>query len=309
MDALWNDDFHHTAMVALTGYNEAYYTDYKGSPQEFISSAKWGYLYQGQHYKWQKKRRGTPTFGLKPYRFISFIQNHDQVANSGRGLRVQFLTSPGQYKAMTALLLLGTETPLLFQGQEFASSSPFFYFANQKEEIAKNIYLGRVNFLAQFRSLAQPEMQAKLPDPGGPETFVRSKLDLTERGRHTEMYSLHRDLIRLRREDKALVAAYDSGRVDGAVLDGESFLLRFFGEEGDDRLLLVNFGIYLNLNPAPEPLLAPPGDKRWCILWSSEDPRYGGTGTAPLDTRENWLIPGHAAVLLAPSPREEAPDD
>jgi maltooligosyltrehalose trehalohydrolase len=97
--------------------------------------------------------------------------------------------------------------------------------------------------------------------------------------------------------------------VDGAVLDGNAFVLRFFGDDGDDRLLLVNFGIYLNLNPAPEPLLAPPGGKRWCVLWSSEDPRYGGTGTAPLDTSENWLIPGHAAVVLAPIPREEAADD
>ncbi len=309
LDALWNDDFHHTAMVALTGYNEAYYTDYKGSPQEFISCAKWGYLFQGQWYKWQMKRRGTPTMGLKPYHFISFIQNHDQVANSGRGLRVQFLSGPGQYKAMTALLLLGTETPMLFQGQEFASSSPFFYFANQKEDISKDIYLGRVNFLAQFRSLAQPEMRAKLPDPADPETFVRSKLDLSERSRHAEMYSLHRDLLRLRREDRAFVSSFQTGRVDGAVLEGEAFLLRFFGEDGDDRLLVVNFGRYLNLNPAPEPLLAPPENTVWCILWSSEDPRYGGTGTAPLDTEDNWFIPGHAAVVLAPAPREEVAHD
>src|SRR5262249_5974194 len=28
LDALWNDDFHHSALVALTGRNEGYYTDY-----------------------------------------------------------------------------------------------------------------------------------------------------------------------------------------------------------------------------------------------------------------------------------------
>ena len=60
LDALWNDDFHHSAMVAMTGRNEAYYTDYLGKPQEFISMVKYGYLYQGQRYKWQKQRRGTP---------------------------------------------------------------------------------------------------------------------------------------------------------------------------------------------------------------------------------------------------------
>ena len=63
LDALWNDDFHHSAMVALTGHNEAYYTDYLGKPQEFISAAKYGYLYQGQYYTWQKARRGTPAWG------------------------------------------------------------------------------------------------------------------------------------------------------------------------------------------------------------------------------------------------------
>ncbi|MHB9030398.1 MAG: DUF3459 domain-containing protein, partial [Candidatus Latescibacterota bacterium] len=299
LDAVWNDDFHHSAMVCLTGYNEAYYTDYLGKPQEFVSMVKRGFLYQGQWYAWQKKRRGTPTFGQPPYRFINFIQNHDQIANSGLGLRVQFLASPGQYRAMTALLLLAPETPMLFQGQEFAASSPFFYFANHKEEIAKSIYTGRVQFLAQFRSLAQPEMRAKLPDPGNPETFVRSKLDLSERERHAPLYLLHRDLLKLRHTDPVFSSQREDG-VDGAVLGEDAFVLRFFGDTEADRLLIINFGIILHLDPAPEPLLAPPEGMEWNILWSSEDPNYGGTGTAPLDTWQNWLIPGRAAVVLIP---------
>ncbi|HKB89466.1 MAG TPA: malto-oligosyltrehalose trehalohydrolase, partial [Opitutaceae bacterium] len=99
MDALWNDDFHHTAVVAMTGRNEAYYTDYRGTPQEFVSAVKWNYLYQGQHYSWQKQRRGTPAVGTPPADFINFIQNHDQIANSGLGLRLHRLTSPGRYRA------------------------------------------------------------------------------------------------------------------------------------------------------------------------------------------------------------------
>ena len=63
MDALWNDDFHHAALAALSGHNEAYYMDYNGSAQEFLSAAKWGYLYQGQRYKWQKRRRGFGRHG------------------------------------------------------------------------------------------------------------------------------------------------------------------------------------------------------------------------------------------------------
>ncbi|MGA3118711.1 MAG: alpha-amylase family glycosyl hydrolase, partial [Syntrophobacteraceae bacterium] len=79
LDALWNDDFHHSGMVAMTGRNEAYYTDYLGKPQEFISMVKYGYLYQGQRYKWQKKRRGTPGLRLAPAKFVTYIQNHDQI--------------------------------------------------------------------------------------------------------------------------------------------------------------------------------------------------------------------------------------
>src|SRR6266850_257550 len=95
LDALWNDDFHHSAMVALTGHGEAYYSDTRGQPQELISAAKYGYLFQGQHYEWQRDRRGTPAWGLAPAAFVTFLQNHDQVANSARGLRGHRLTSPG----------------------------------------------------------------------------------------------------------------------------------------------------------------------------------------------------------------------
>ena len=168
LDALWNDDFHHSGMVALTGRNEAYYTDYQGTPQEFISALKWGYLYQGQCYKWQKQRRGTPGLDLKPAAFVTFLQNHDQIANSGRGLRAHALTSPGRYKAMMAVMLLGPGTPMLFQGQEFAASSPFFYFADFSGELAGLTRQGRADSLSQFPSLAQPEMSCASDRPRRP---------------------------------------------------------------------------------------------------------------------------------------------
>jgi maltooligosyltrehalose trehalohydrolase len=303
LDALWNDDFHHSATVALTGRNEAYYTDYLGSPQEFISAIKWGYLYQGQRYKWQKQRRGTPTLDLQPATFINFIQNHDQVANSAGGLRCHELTSPGKYRAITALMLLAPGTPMLFQGQEFASSSPFLYFADHKGELAKLAGRGRAEFLAQFRSIATPEMQERLPDPADPETFKKSQLDFSQREDHATIYALHRDLLKLRREDPAFRAQRSRG-LDGAVLGSEAFVLRFFAEDGADRLLVVNFGPDLHLDPAPEPLLAPPEGCLWKTLWSSEDPRYGGSGTPELDSEENWRIPGQAAVALLPEKQQ-----
>jgi maltooligosyltrehalose trehalohydrolase len=93
--------------------------------------------------------------------------------------------------------------------------------------------------------------------------------------------------------------------MDGAVLGAEAFVLRFFGTHGDDRLLVVNLGRALHLNPAPEPLLAPPEGMDWAILWSTEDPRYGGCGTAPLEDEGDWQLPGHAAVVLCPETQQE----
>jgi maltooligosyltrehalose trehalohydrolase len=80
---------------------------------------------------------------------------------------------------------------------------------------------------------------------------------------------------------------------------------RFFADDGLDRLLLVNFGRDLHLDPAPEPLLAPPENMTWETLWSSEDPCYGGSGTPPLETEDSWRIPGEAAVVLFPKPLED----
>jgi len=69
---------------------------------------------------------------------------------------------------MTALMLLAPGTPMLFQGQEFASSSPFYYFADHKPDLAKLVGEGRAKFLAQFRSLATSEMLPCLTDPANP---------------------------------------------------------------------------------------------------------------------------------------------
>jgi maltooligosyltrehalose trehalohydrolase len=297
MDALWNDDFHHSAMVALTGHNEAYYSEHRGTPQEFISAVKRGFLYQGQYYSWQRQRRGSWTGGLKPAAFIHFLQNHDQVANLGVGQRAHTAAHPGAYRAMTALFLLSPQTPLLFQGQEFAASSPFIFFADHNSELGSKIKEGRFEFLKQFPSLANPDMQARLPDPTEPRSFESCRLDLSERERHHEAYALHHDLLSLRRNDP-VINAQRPGAVDGAVLADDLFVLRFFAADGNDRLLLVNLGIDCSLTPAPEPLLASPAGSSWRLLWSSEDPRYGGLGAAPAEDESRWFVPGKAAFLF-----------
>ena len=306
LDGLLNDDLHHTAVVALTGRNEAYYTDYLGSPQEFISAAKYGYLFQGQPYSWQEAPRGTPTFGAPPEAFVAFIENHDQVSNTARGERLRFETSPGRYRAMTALLLLGPWTPLLFQGQEFGSSKRFMFFTDVGDgDMREAIRKGRFKFLAQFQSLANKEVQKDLPSPSDPDVFARSKLDVSERETNREFYALHVDLMKLRRED-ARFREQIPGGLDGAVLGQASFVLRYFASDHDDRLLVLNFGRCQRLVPVPEPLLAPPLGFEWETIWTSESPRYGGPGAVTVATQDRWLLPAEAAVALRLVP-EKAP--
>jgi maltooligosyltrehalose trehalohydrolase len=300
LDGLWNDDWHHSAIVALTGRNEAYYTDYAGRPQEFISAAKYGYLFQGQPYSWQEAPRGYPAFGLPPETFIAFIDNHDQISNCAFGDRARSQTSPGRYRAMTTLLLLGPWTPLLFQGQEFGATASFCYFSDVGDDKLKEaVRKGRFEFLSQFPSTAREEMQARIGVPHDPQTFEKSKLDWSERECNEALGYLHRDLLRLRREDSRL-SRQIAGGVDGAVLGAESFLLRFLSEQDDDRLLIVNFGRRHRLVPAPEPLLAPPSGFEWELLWSSESARYDGPGTVDIATDDEWILPAEAAFVLRP---------
>lgn len=310
LDALWNDDYHHAAVVALTGKREAYYTDYKGSPQEFISCAKYGYLYQGQWYQWQKKRRGTPALDLPPHAFVAYLENHDQVANTAFGHRLHRSAAPGRLRALTALLLLGPSTPMLFQGQEFGASSPFLYFADHKAELRAAIDDGRREFLSQFSSISDPEVIARLALPGDRETFARSKIDLSERHRHAAVYALHRDLLWLRRQD-AVLQRPAQPRPDGAVIASDAFVIRYQGQDKGDRLLMVNLGCDIDLVPMPEPLLAPPAGSRWTLQWSSESPSYGGAGTAPIRPHSRFHVAGESAILLksVPGPIEDEEDD
>lgn len=302
LDAIWNDDFHHSTFVAATGMREAYFTDYLGSAQELLSSLKYGFLYQGQWYTWQKRRRGTPALDIDPLAFVAYLQNHDQIANSACGLRLDRLTSPGRYKALTAFLLLAPSTPLLFQGQEFASSAPFLFFADHQPKLAELVRKGRAEFLSQWRTLSTG--QVKYDDPSSRATFEKCKLDFSERETHSQMYALHRDLLHLRKREP-LFSRQDR-QFDGAVLNSEAFVVRFFSpDSSNDRLLVINLGGQVYFSPCPVPLLAPPLNAEWQILWTTEDPKYGGTGTPPLDSDLNWIIPAHSAVVLKPVPKSE----
>jgi maltooligosyltrehalose trehalohydrolase len=186
---------------------------------------------------------------------------------------------------------------MLFQGQEFAADSRFMFFADHQPELAAGVRKGRAKFMAQFPSVAALEKIHPLPDPSARQTFDQSKLDFRDRERNAWAYRLHRDLIALRRNDRVF-ASYSTS-FDGAVLDTDAFLLRFFGGDGEDRLLLINLGRALVMRIVPEPLIAPPSGKSWTLLWSSEAGDYLGTGAIHPESPRGWRLPGFSATVLA----------
>jgi maltooligosyltrehalose trehalohydrolase len=305
VDAAWNDDFHHSAIVAMTGRAEAYYSDHHGTPQEFISAAKYGYLFQGQRYAWQKQPRGARTDGIGPAQFINFIENHDQLANSADGSRLHQRVESAMYRTMTALLLLLPGTPMIFQGQEFGSSSRFLYFAHHEGELADAVRKGRAAFVTQFPSLAMPEAQKHLPHPEDPATFEQCKLRWDEYEANCAHRQLYEDLLALRRNDEAF-HLQEIGVVDGAVLGNGAFVLRFLTPEPEDeRLLVLNFGCDLMAAAFAEPLIAPPEGGTWTMRWSSESLAYGGFGAYDIVMDDRWRIPGRSATVLAPAEKRD----
>ncbi len=303
MDALWNDDWHHAAVVRLSGRREAYFTDYMGSAREFGAMARHGFLYQGQWYVWQKNRRGTLSLGLPGRRFVTFLENHDQVANTGLGQRIHHNSDPATLRALTALLLLGPNLPMLFQGQEFGTSRRFCYFAGHCGDLATSVRSGRAEFLSQFPGLATREMQDRLPTPSDRSTFESSKLERRGAPEHEPVLRLHRDLLTLRRADPVLAELGTAAvNVEASALTDDVLVLRYQRSDGASRLLVFNLGTELRLPLMNDPLLAAPVDQDWHAVWSSDRPDYGGPGVVDFLHDVPWRIPGRSATFCEAGP-------
>jgi maltooligosyltrehalose trehalohydrolase len=124
-------------------------------------------------------------------------------------------------------------------------------------------------------------------------------LDWGEQRANGACVALHRDLLRIRREDAGIRSGAQK-KVDGAVLTPDAFVVRFDAAGPHDRLLVVNLGADIDLAPIAEPLLAPPPGCDWIVQWSSDDRAYGGAGHQPLRTRPAFTLRGESAILLRP---------
>jgi len=202
MDAQWSDDFHHALFAVLSNApGQGYYADF-GELAQLAKALEHNFVYDGLFSKYRDCIQGRPTGDLSQDRFVGFIQNHDQVGNRAIGDRLCEIVGFERAKIAAAVVLMSPFVPLLFQGEEWAASSPFLYFADHDDpEIAHAVSKGRKS---EFQAFGwEPE---SIPDPEAKETFESSKLNWDELsyGTHEAMHAWYRELMRLRRASPSL---------------------------------------------------------------------------------------------------------
>lgn len=294
LDGVWADDFHHQVRVGLTGERDGYYADYTGTAEDLAATIRQGWFYQGQESAHLSQPRGAPAEDVDPPHFVYCIQNHDQVGNRALGERLSHDIGLDAYRAVSALLLLVPHTPLLWMGQEWAASTPFLYFTDHNPELGRLVTEGRRREFAGFSAFSG----ATVPDPQAGETFQRSKLRWAEREQepHRSVLDLYHDLLRLRREHPAL-RDRSCGSFTVVPVDERSLLL-VRGQPGTNQVALaIGLGGLTSIDLAHYPKLFGAAEARWQVLLDSEDARYGGRGTPPLDGTALQLDGARAVVV------------
>jgi maltooligosyltrehalose trehalohydrolase len=207
IDAQWSDDFHHALHAVLTGERAGYYQDF-GALADLARALENAFVYDGKPSHFRGRPHGRKPEGIPGWRFLGYLQTHDQVGNRAQGERSSHLLSVQRLKIGAALVLCAPFIPMLFQGEEFAARTPFQYFTNHDEpELAQAVSEGRRREFAAFGWKA-----ADIPDPQDPETFLRSKLNWIEpqQAPHAGLLAWHKQLIALRRS----VPDFADGRPD-----------------------------------------------------------------------------------------------
>lgn len=230
LDGVWADDFHHQVRVHTAGDNEGYYADFSGSTADIATTLRQGWFFAGQYSIHMRAPRGTDASGLDLPRFVICTQNHDQIGNRADGARLSHEIDASTYRAVSALLLLAPQTPLLFMGQEWAASSPFLFFTDHEDELGRKVTEGRREEFRSFTAFADPSRRAAIPDPQSRETFERSRLGWHEVHElpHAGVLRLYQRLLELRRATPALAGRGRDGFTVRAV-DDHTIALSYSG--------------------------------------------------------------------------------
>ena len=225
LDALWSDDFHHDLRRYLVGDADGAFRDFRGSLDDLALTINRGWLFCGAYSIHRGYNRGTDPAGLDPSRFVFFIQNHDRIGNRALGERLNHQVSPATFRAASALLLATPQIPLLFMGQEWASSAPFLFFTDHAEPLGTLVKEGRRHEFRDYAAFADPETLKRIPDCQAESTFLACKLDWNERDRepHASILRLYRTLLHLRRTEPALQCE-ERGKFEATALDADTLV-------------------------------------------------------------------------------------
>ena len=283
-DGQWADDFHHAVHAELTGERSGYYEDFGGVDQ-IADALRHPFVYAGRYSAHRGRTHGAPAPDLPRDRFVVCIQNHDQVGNRASGDRLDTLVSYPQRKLAAGLLLLSGYVPLLFMGEEYGERRPFQYFVSHGDpELVRAVQEGRRREFSAF------EWGGDIPDPQAEETFERSTLDRTAAGgaANAQLFALYERLLRLRREEPALVPGTAQVNV---VHDPAGGWIRLSLTRADARRLVAAFNVSAELRRIPM------DGAEWESLIDTDAPEYGGDGAGGLVEHESG---GGAVAHLAP---------
>ncbi len=179
-DAQWADDMHHALHVLLTGESEGYYEDFQNATEHLARILRDGFAYQGDVSPHLGRPRGEPSGHLPPTAFVICLQNHDQIGNRAMGERLAALATPEALRAATVLLLLSPFIPLMFMGEEHASTTPFLFFTSHNDELAELIRQGRRSEFKAFAAFQDESKRAQIPDPNARATYEASRPEATD---------------------------------------------------------------------------------------------------------------------------------
>jgi maltooligosyltrehalose trehalohydrolase len=198
LTAQWDDDIHHCLHATLTGERQGYYADFGALP-ELARTLRRVFFHDGRWSSFRQRTHGRPvdTAHLPGWKFVSYLQNHDQVGNRATGDRISATLSPGLLACGAALVLCTPYTPMIFMGEEWGAATPFQFFSCMPDpQLRDAVRRGRY---AEFAEHGWDETD--VPDPNDEQTFQRSKLDWSELETqpHAGVLHIYRELIALRR--------------------------------------------------------------------------------------------------------------
>jgi maltooligosyltrehalose trehalohydrolase len=297
LDGVWADDFHHQVRRAVAGDHEGYFESFTGRVDDITRTLRSGWFFTGQFCGRLGKPRGTDPSGVPLHRFVTCLQNHDQVGNRPFGDRLHHRIDPAVYRAVSALLLLAPETPLIFMGQEWAASTPFQFFTDHDSELGPAITEGRRTEFAAFSAFADPESRSRIPDPQDASTFEASRLNWNERGEpaHARVLRLYRALLHLRRS----IVCDDRAHADIRALDDDTLSLAW-SIDGDQPSLLVVVRLRNAGRVQFEAALDDPHGS-WRVVLTTEDDPFVERGRPPvLDAGSGPAVEfsGASAIVL-----------